>query len=350
MIIQLLKYFKINFLLNPSSAIRVTALLAAVLVYGTTGFLYFELPGNPDLVWTDGLWYTMVTMTTVGYGDFFPKTVAGRFLVGWPVMFFGIGLLGYALSMIAAALITAKTREIKGMLSFSMKNHLIIFNFPGVTMIERVLEELRLDLAFGKEREVVLIDNDLAELPVELQKLHIHFVKGNPTRDETLERASIDYAAHAVVLSKDPGNPASDNLNISITLAIEGRSHKVNTVVECIDPATEELLRKTGCDRIVCTSRFGANFMSQELLNPGVQNVIDDLLSSKGGQQFYFVPFEGSMTRFGTIMNICKDRGHIALGVSSSEGTSLNPPTDFSVKGGDKVITIGPDRILSLSL
>ncbi|NMC73565.1 MAG: two pore domain potassium channel family protein, partial [Geobacteraceae bacterium] len=120
MILQIIRYFTHAVFLNPSSAIRVFVLLAAMLAYGTTGFLYFELSENPDLGWADGLWYTLVTMTTVGYGDFFPKSPAGRFLVGWPVMFFGIGLLGYALSMVAAALVTEKTKELKGMMTFSL--------------------------------------------------------------------------------------------------------------------------------------------------------------------------------------------------------------------------------------
>ena len=105
---QVLQYFMKNVLKNPPVPMRLFILIAAVLLYGTSGFLYFELSGNPELTWLDGLWYTVVTMTTVGYGDFFPKSTGGRFLVGWPVMIFGIGLLGYALSVIATVLITAK--------------------------------------------------------------------------------------------------------------------------------------------------------------------------------------------------------------------------------------------------
>lgn len=349
MIIQLLRYFMKSFFLNPTEIIRLMVFLAAVLAYGTTGYLYFELPQNPDLTWTDGLWYTIVTMTTVGYGDFFPKTNAGRFLVGWPVMFFGIGLLGYALSFIASTLVTAKTKELKGMTSFRLSGHLVIFNFPGLSIVERVVEELSLDPAFEGHKHIVLIDETLQELPAELLKRGLHFVRGNPTRDETLQRASIDTASHAVILSREPGNPASDNLNISIALAIEARNRKVDTVVECIDPAAEELLRKTGCDRIVCTSRFGANFLSQELLNPGVQAVVEDLLSARGGQQIYFVPLERGVASFGEIAGACARSGHLTLGVSTASGVRINPPADATFQSGDRVITIGSARLKGIS-
>lgn len=341
---HVMQYFFKYLMRNPPAPLRILVFIVAILAYGTTGFLYFELSANPDITWLDGLWYTVVTMTTVGYGDFFPKTSGGRFLIGWPVMAFGIGLLGYALSLIAAAFVTSQTKEMKGMSSFSLKDHIVFFNYPGVSKLLRLIEELFLDPSIGKHTPLVLVDEELDELPAELVKLGVHYVRGNPVRDETLNRACIDSARHAVILCRNEGLTSSDNLNVTIALAIEGRNQKVNTVVEIIDPASEELLKKAGCDKIVCTSRFGSHFLSQELLNPGVQEVIEDLLSIKGGQQFYFIVAKQKRP-FGELVEKCREKGHIALGAATSKGIDLNPSEMTQIDSGDRIITIGPSRI-----
>ena len=49
MIQLLLRLFSRRMIFDPPVALRAAVLLVAVLAYGTTGFLYFELPGNPDL-------------------------------------------------------------------------------------------------------------------------------------------------------------------------------------------------------------------------------------------------------------------------------------------------------------
>ena len=98
----LLQRYLRTLVVNPSMGLRAVLLLAAVLLYGTTGFLYFELPGNPDLSWTDALWYCLVTLTTVGYGDYFPKTAGGRYLVGVPLL-----VLGWTLATIIGFWISA---------------------------------------------------------------------------------------------------------------------------------------------------------------------------------------------------------------------------------------------------
>lgn len=334
---------------NPPVPLRLLVLILAVLVYGASGFLYFEFPANTDLTWFDGLWYTVVTMTTVGYGDFFPKTPGGRFLVGWPVMVFGIGLLGYALSVIAAALVTSKTKEMRGMSSFSLKHHLVIFNYPGTAKLQRILDELSLDPVFRDHKQVVLVDEHLEELPPELVKRNVHFVKGNPVRNETLHRASVASADHALVLSRNENDPASDNLNVSIALAVEGLNRKaeIDTVVEIVDSASMELLRKTGCDRIVCTSRLGAYFLNQELVNPGVQEVIEDLLSAEKGQNIYLMEVSRSWS-IGEIVDRCRRKGHLVLGIRTADRVLLNPGEDVTAKPGDRVITVGASRMEAL--
>lgn len=231
------------------------------------------------------------------------------------------------------------------MSTFKLSDHLVIFNFAGLAKVERILQELALDRAVGNSMPVVLVDDQLDELPAELQKRGVRYVRGNPTRDETLQRAAIDQALHAVILTRDPTDPASDNLNVTIALAIEGRCKKVNTVVECIDPASEELLRKAGCDRIVCTSRFDAHFLSQELLNPGVQEVLGDLLSNGQGQQIYLVPVSDTGS-FESLATRCRQQGHLALGISCTDGrVRMNPPAAEQVTPGCRLVTIGPSRL-----
>ncbi len=345
---QIIATFMRHMMRNPPEPLRVLILMLAVLLYGASGFLYFELPGNPDLTWGDGFWYTIVTIATVGYGDFFPKSAGGRFLVGWPIMILGIGLLGYALSLVAAALVTSKTREVRGMSSFKLSNHLVVINFPGLEKVSRVLEELALDAAFSSgHRQVVIIDEQLEELPPELQQKGIHYVRGNPARDETLSRASLDKASHAIVLSRCPGEPSSDNLNVAITLAIEARCRSVDTVVECSDPSSEELLKKAGCDRVICTARFDSLFISQELLNPGVQEVIADLFSARGGQQIYFTEVRSGGT-FGELSARCRSMGHLAMGLSTEAGVRLNVDDGIRAEAGSQLITIGPSRLTGL--
>jgi voltage-gated potassium channel len=331
---------------NPTGPARAVLLLVAIVTYGTTGFLYFEGPVHPDLAWIDGFWYALATITTVGYGDLAPTTFEGRVIVAAPLMFVGIGLLGYVLSMSASSLVSSKAKELHGMIDQRLTGHLIVFNFPGVAKVERLLDELAADRTFYAGREVVLVDEDLNELPAELARRGVHFVRGNPTREETLVRAGVDGATHAVVLSKSPGNPHSDDLNVAVTLAIESKRRQIFTVVECVDYETEELLRKAGCDRVVCTSRFDAHFLSHELLSPGVQEVIEELTSNLRGQRVHVAPFQGkSPAAFARVVEDCRAGGHLAIGVQRGGSTHLNVASDFSVEPGDKVITIGAERL-----
>jgi voltage-gated potassium channel len=325
---------------DPPPMIRAAILLFAMLAYGTAGYVYFELPAKPELGFGDGFWWTVVTLTTVGYGDHFPTTLGGRFVVALPVMLGGIGLLGYVLSVAASSLVDRKNKELRGMSSVSLQGHLVVVNFPSAAKVGRIIQELRHEDALGDQLPIVVIDENLEQLPAELQDAHIHFVRGNPARDTTLTRAAIDTAHQAVILCPNPGDPHSDHQVLAVTLAIEARSPEVNTVAECIDPETEELLRKAGCDHVVCTSRFDAAFLASEARAPGSQDVVDELLTNRG-QQLFFTQLVPGTKSFGVAVDACKARHHIAIGLRRGRVNRLNLRDDFEVEPGDRVISIG---------
>ncbi|MEM7396822.1 MAG: potassium channel family protein, partial [Verrucomicrobiota bacterium] len=121
---------------------KILCFFLALLIYSATGYMYFELPDNPDLNWADAFWWAMVTMTTVGYGDLFPSSPGGRFLVAFPTMLFGIGILGYGLSLVASFLIENKMKEVKGMKSFVRSGHIIIYHFANLDKTMNLIQEL----------------------------------------------------------------------------------------------------------------------------------------------------------------------------------------------------------------
>jgi voltage-gated potassium channel len=325
---------------DPSSRLRVAVMLAAIVTYGTTGFMYFEVPARPDLGWSDGLWWALATITTVGYGDVAPQTAAGRLLVAVPLMVFGIGLLGYALSLAATSLVEARSREARGMAQLNARDHVLVINFPNVAKVRSIVDELHHPCSLGPDTAIVVIDEDLTELPPELVRPGLSFVRGNPARDETLTRAAADHAARAIVLAKRPGDPHSDDLALAVTLAIEARARRIFSVVECIDSASEELLRKAGADSIVCVARFDSSFLANELRSPGVQAVVGELLTSLRGPQLFLtaVSRDGS---YADLERSCRVRGHVALGVRRGRELMLAVAPSFLVTAGDEVVTIG---------
>ena len=165
-----------------------------------------------------------------------------------PLMFFGIGLLGYVLSVAASTLVQAKTKELHGMSSYDkLKNHLVIINLPSLSKVEHLLDELESDPKFGKGRDIVLIDEDLTELPTALLNRGLMFVRGNPTRDETLTRASVDTAPSAD-LQQETRRSTLGRSKYRDRPGDRGRTPQVHTVTECVDFSAQELLKKAGCE------------------------------------------------------------------------------------------------------
>ena len=81
-------------------------LLLTTVIVGGGAFSIVEDKGD----WIDGMWWAIVTLTTVGYGDYSPATVAGRWVAVF-VMAGGIGTVAILTGILADAIREAKIHE-----------------------------------------------------------------------------------------------------------------------------------------------------------------------------------------------------------------------------------------------
>ena len=83
-----------------------------LLFVAAIGIYYFENPAQPDVYSSifDSLWWSVTTLTTVGYGDMYPITAGGR-LFTFVVLMIGLGVIAVPTGMLATALAQARQHE-----------------------------------------------------------------------------------------------------------------------------------------------------------------------------------------------------------------------------------------------
>ncbi len=197
----------------------ICGILLAVALAGAVGFFYFEKPGNPELSLWDSFWWAMVTVTTIGYGDIFPKTIGGR-LIAMFLMFAGIGTLGVFTAAIAAYFIRGDGWQRMRLRGF--KDHVIICGLgeKGLLLLKAFRTQGR-DVAIIEESE----SNDFAGTARELGAVVLW---GDAREPALMRQARLGDARHLIVLCGD------DGVNAEIAAhARELSEHRTNGVLVC---------------------------------------------------------------------------------------------------------------------
>ena len=313
-------------------------IIAFVILSGSMAFLYFE----QNLKFTDALWWSVVTLTTVGYGDISPATTGGRF-VGMAVMIIGIGFLGVLTATIATVLIENRLLENRGMKSTEVTDHFIVcgWNFRG----NEIVAELRAD---KKTRDIPLVViADISEKPVDDPRLH--FIRGESNK-EILQKANPEGAKVAIVLSDDRLDAYSrDAKTILNTLTIKNLNPDIYTCVELMDPKNVEHCQMAKADEIIVVGEFCTNLLVQAALDHGITRMVSELVSNRYGVELYKINLPqrfANQNFFETMCELKKEHGILCLGVEDSAGKNLvtNPENDYRLNKNDQLIVIASKR------
>ena len=178
--------------------------LAILICYGISGSLLIM---NLDII--NSIYFTIVTVATLGYGDIVPITPEQK-MFAVTLAIGGVGLIAYVFSLIIS-LFGQRIEEVRSGVKMkrtikSLKEHYILCGYGRVGVV--VADEL-----LKRNQKLVIIDKN-REITEKLEeRKDILVINGDATEDETLEYAGIEKAAGLILAT---GNDV-DNLFITIT-------------------------------------------------------------------------------------------------------------------------------------
>lgn len=315
----------------------VLASTGALFVLGFVAIYFAEHRVNDDFrTLGDCIWWAIVTMSTVGYGDKVPVTAPGR-AVAAVCMVAGPIMLVSLTASVGVLVFDEWRRMVRGMSQVVVKNHVVICGWNSRAM--DAIRELRLSQRFHRW-PITIIDDKVETKPIEDGK--VTFVHGTPADTSVLERANIRQAGFVIVFAED-GTPAADQKTALIVLAIKTLNPSIQSCAELNDARNEVHLRRAGCDVVVNTADMTSKLLALSIENPAVNRVVKELVSRTRGNEVYRVrppqsyaskPFEEPFQALKRSHNL------IVIGVERGEECIINPRVDFTLREGDYLLVI----------
>ena len=234
----------------------------------------------------DAVWWSVVTWATVGYGDTYPVTTAGR-LLGILLIFASVAVTAVLSGTIASIFVDRKMREGKGLQHAKLRDHLVVCGWNRST--EGMLDGLARMAGRGKARIVLVNEMDpeaFQECAARHRGMDLRFVRGDFTSETVLRRASVHAARTAVLVSDESGANTlakADERTILATLAIKSMNPDIVTSAELVNAENAGHLRRANVDDIIVDGEFNGFLLASGVAAPGVPELAREILSVGGG-------------------------------------------------------------------
>jgi voltage-gated potassium channel len=324
--------------------------MSFVLLASSSAIYLFEgdLPDGRFNSFFDAVYWSMITLSTVGYGDITPQTSEGR-VIAMALIISGIGVVAFSTSIVVSAfqerMSDLRERRVLGDLD-RMRGYTVICGYGrvGQVVVER--------LAAGKA-PFVIIDSD-SERIREAMIRGYPAIHGDAASDELLRKTGIaERAARVLCITSD------DVTNIFVTIS----ARQMNSGLEIISRANrKEVINKlklAGADRVVAPFEIVGLMASEYVGKPVAFEAIHGILSGENdvildtllvpGDSFLCSRSLGAvdiaryrLLLFGVITG-CDSEPVPASGLFPLAGSHFyfNPPADYRPKDRDILVLVG---------
>ena len=226
------------------------------------GYIITQLEPRTFPTLLDGIWWSLTTISTVGYGDFAPSTTAGK-LIGMLLIFVGGGFIVTYFAAVTTAAISTEEAFMKGTQSFSGTNHLIIVGWNERS--KNIIETLQ---AKKSKLPIVLIDHTLKQHPTLLG--NHYFIHGNATDDQILKKANIFEASKLLITANNQQDEfQADMFSILTLIACKGLNSHLFSCVEILTDIQVKNAKRAGADEIIQTNVLTSQKMTSFLNENG---------------------------------------------------------------------------------
>ena len=328
--------------MDRTTNLIVVVLLAICLVAsGTVGYMVIE-----DWTILDSVYMTMITLSTIGYGEVNPVSQPGRIFT-LILIVLGVGFFLYVIGNVVQFLVEGRIRLVLGRHKLDkqisqLNNHYIVCGYGRMGrafcryLIQRGLK-------------FVVIEKNADRIPI-MNTDHILYVAGEATIEENLLKAGVKRASNLIATL------GTDADNVFLVLLAKGLNPALYVVARASQNASKKPLDTAGADVVVSPFDIGARRMAHAILRPNVIRFLEFAFADEGTDiHIEELPVAASSKLVDVTLQdsgIRQKYNLLILSIIKKDGEMLfNPSADTTIGDGQKIIAVGSiDSLRELEL
>ncbi|MFA7123656.1 MAG: ion channel, partial [Candidatus Delongbacteria bacterium] len=254
---------------------KIVTLLFFVLLLAALLYNNFE---NDIISLFDAVYFAVVTVSTVGYGDITAKTVPGR-LVSIFLIFSGMILISSFTATMSSILISKKLKEGQGVSSIKGKNFVVMcgWNWKAESLITSLVHS-------GLKNVILINDSDPSQINAVIEKfadVNIKFIKGDFTDLNILSKANLEHSKGVIIVpdSSISSSQGADEKTVFATMTIKSISEKIKVHVQLLRNETVPYIQRAKADNYFISDNTIPFFLTSAIAHPGITDVMNKIMT-----------------------------------------------------------------------